>query len=226
MTNELPRIKTQIDFSTTRGHQNSSLLYTVLMFHNKGGNTSCNASQLITLAYDSYDSSETYMETMFFDLKSIVSTFMDEYAIIRKQDIIDAAKKKDPLVRTELLEPGKKFICLDADDPKTQELWSDLQLIRFRDRASVINKWLYQYFAHGNCRYYNRLCASILLESLKLEDLYRSGSQTQRLDTIADMIWRISGKEEPGQEKPVYTVEELDNMSEDEKRLRYLLDML
>ena len=214
MTNKLERndmgpsnrIRTQIDFRPTRGHQDADLLYPVLMHYNRGGRTSMTASQLITVAYTNYDPSESPIITKILDVRTRAKAFIKHFGILKKSDIRKVIESHpENYAEGLLLEPDKKFVCFDGDDPDAKKLWSVLDAVRFRDRGILINMWLYQYFAHGNCEYYNRLCAIGLFCWLKEEYTYMGDINTARLNTVINSLWVNSSdfKEEdlPGEEE-------------------------
>jgi len=187
------RKRTQIDFRPTRGHADADLIYTVLMHYNRGGATDMNASQLITVSYTNYDPSETEEITKFLDIRTRSRAFARQYGISRKSDIIKILDSKffdSPVFP--LFEPDKKFVCFDTDDPNVLRLCETLDAVRYRDRGILINMWLYQYFAHGNCDFYNRLCAANILSWLKEEKAYMSEVNTSRLKTVINCLWANS----------------------------------
>lgn len=187
---KIKRIRTQIDFRPTRGHLDADLLYTVLMHYNRGGRTNMTASQLITVAYSSYDPSETADITKILDVRTRAKAFVEHFGISRKSDITRMiVNGADSITECTLLEPDKKFVCFDADDPAAVKLWNILESIRYRDRGNLINIWLYQYFAHGNCEYYNQLCATSLFCWLKEEYVYTADINTSRLNTVINSLW-------------------------------------
>lgn len=188
MATELNRIKTQIDFGATRGHLNSALIYTTLNHYNRGGSTKMTASQLIGEAFEFYDATESVDITLFIDSRTRARSFVDRYKIETKEDIKVIAEKESPLLNTELLEPKKKFFCFDGDSRSIKSLWELLGGMRYRDRASFLNKVLFQYFAHGNCSFYNDLCSDRILVWLKNELKLSKVMNLDRFYKTAEMI--------------------------------------
>ena len=191
MSQTINRIRTQIDFRPTRGHTEAALIYTALMHYNRGGNTDMTASQLITRAFIEYDPSEIADVTRMIDACNTARYFSALFNITQKDDIkrVIESETITPVVNCTLLEPDKKFVCFDADDNNVKKLWGTLDAIRFRDRGCLINTWLYQYFAHGNSDYYNKLCASRLLDWLKGEYEFLTDKSATKIEVIAKFIW-------------------------------------
>ena len=191
---EPDRLKTQIDFSATRGHPISSLIYTVLMHYNRGGSTGLTASELIIEAFRIYDYSESLEFTLLLDAQTRTSSFINRYNITKKIDIKDTVKNRELETDITLLEPGKKFFCFDTEDPYTEKLWDILKDLRYRDRAAFINTFLFQYFAHGKCSYYNSLCSERILAWLKDEHVIALDiGNSERFEKMIDLIWTYSG---------------------------------
>lgn len=224
MANDINRIKTQIDFTATRGCLNSSLIYTVLSHYNRGTATVLTASQLITEAYSAFDPSETEDATFLIDSAGRTQYFTKLYKIGSKEEMDSVVEHASVTLSIELLEPRKKFFCFDADDPEAIKMWESLNVIRYRSRSAVINRWLYQYMAHGNCPYYNRLCAERLLDWLKMEKKYADRVNPSKYESLKDMIWKNSQTAIPS---PALSPEKYEHdISDREKRLRRAIGLL
>lgn len=214
------RIRTQIDFRPTRGHSDADTLFTVLMHYNRGGSTNMTASQLITTAFMNYDPSEDPDITKIIDVRNKARYFVKKYNISHPRDIKRIAQDESIEIGMDcaLLEPDKKFVCFDADDPNVSELWKILDAIRFRDRGCLINIWLYQYFAHGNSDYYNKLCAARLLDWLRREFEFLTEKTAARIEMVSNSIWANAQSEQD-----FYQEREVTQSQENNDRLRSLM---
>ena len=219
MNEQLNRLRAQIDFRPTRGHQDADLLFTVLMHYNRGGNTDMTATQLITTAFASYDASETVEITRLIDTRTRAKSFASAFGIRTKKDI-KRAITDTPDEHISLLEPDKKFVCFDGNDPKALELWDTINSVRFRDRGILINMWLYQYFSRGLCDYYNRVCANRILSWLKDEYELMKDIDAEKINTVANCLWADS--RDFGDEDLVVVEEDSEDIS-DEDRLRNIM---
>ena len=197
MKKEMNKIKTQIDFGVTRGHLSSSLIYTTLNHYNRGGSTKMTASQLIGVAFEFYDATESPDITLFIDARTRARAFIERYEVNSRSEIKKAAENVTPHLEIELLQPSTKFFCFDGDNKSIQIMWQLLEGMRYRDRASFLNKVLFQYFAHGNCNFYNELCSERLLVWLKEELLISKEIGMERFNRVADMILDYAGSAEP-----------------------------
>lgn len=196
MNKRLNRIKTQIDFGATRGHLNSSLIFTTLVHYNRGSSTNMTASELIGEAFSFYDPTELADITLLIDAQTRSKAFIESYKIESRESLLGVVKKTSPLSETTIIEPGKKFFCLDGDNPSIKELWSLMEGMRYRDRAAFINKILFQYFAHGYCSFYNALCAERLLLWMKDQIALYDGKENEKIQHIADIVWDNAGLSE------------------------------
>jgi len=223
MARELNRFRTQIDFRPTRGHLDADILYTVLSYYTRGGSTDMTASQLIATSYTNFDASETEEITKIIDTRHRARSFARYYEIKRKKDIIRLVVSEEPDNFTnDLIEPDKKFVCFNAEEPGVEKMWDTLNNVRFRDRGIIINKWLSQYFSHGKCEYYLRLCAARLLRWLREEYQLMKDIDTAKLNAVIDCLW-VNSQEIDDAE--VIPTEEIVFPDEKEARLRELMGL-
>lgn len=221
METTINRIKTQIDFTTLRGNNRAQLVYTALNYYNRGSNTGTTASDLIIEAYKLYDPSETEEITEMRDLKNKAQAFISRYNIKEPAEILMAAKTQEVKGVTKLDDIKKKFFNFDADDPVAKDMWEILEGIRFRDRAAVLFRMLFQYFAHGNCPFYNDLCADRILAWMR-DDYDLVGKYgTERIENIAEIIWRIGATREALLER-----ENQQSLPDDGDRLRKAMGLI
>ena len=178
MSDRVKRFMRQpIDFRPTRGHIDSSLIYTVLVHYNGSKNSQHSASGLILDAYRKYDPSESVEVTKMNDFATRALAFMDLYNVRNEADIVNAVKNETVKINTELIEPAEKNFSFDMNDPDVVDMWDKLNAVRYRDRGTLVNRFLYQYMANGHADYYKDLCAARLL--LWFKDEYTAGRQLQ-----------------------------------------------
>lgn len=214
---------TQIDFRPARGFTSEAdLIFTALTYYNHGSKTSLNSTQVIVEAYRVYNAGEPEELTRLINLHVLASAFVKKYGIKCKADFYRSLKDISVNEETELLVAGKKFISLDLDDPDAASLWELLDSVRFRDRGAVINKLLYQYFAHGNSEFYTDIATSRTFYWIKRYYEITRNISTEKIDALIEAILILAGEAISGNGS-FNSGEKADSPDE---RLRKLMGML
>ena len=225
------RYRTEIDFRQARGHVNSDILYTTLLYYKSAGNTKSYASKIIIDAYSSYDPSEPPEITEIIDEASRAEYFFSKYEIERRKDIIRVLREEPVDEKIVLMEPKKMFVSFPLDEEKSKELIRSLEMIRYWDRGIIINRFLNQYFVHDRNEYYHEICANLLLRWMKNEYAAEGMAISDSLGRIIDILCRfngIDGNKENEEESlspalPAEDGEKSNDKGEREKKLRKLM---
>lgn len=192
MREQKPYTRNPLDFRPARGHTDADLIYTTLVHYNGTRHSQYSASGLIVQAYKNYDASEPCEITKMADVATRCVSFAERFNAFSESEIMEAIKTVKIDRDITLLEPNEKHFSFYMLDPDVKDMWEKLTAVRYRDRGIIVNRFLYQYMAHGNVEFYNELCADRLMLWLKDEYDAMKDIDDSRLKRVVGMITALS----------------------------------